>query len=311
MRLDRDVVERVAAPRAGVVTTAMLLDLGADRAWLSRQVARGHWQRLHHGVLLTHDGPVPWRSRAWAALLHGGPGAALSHAAAAHLHGFRAEPPRVLDVSIPEHRRVAATPGVVLHRRLPMPPSGGRPARTWVADTALDLVAAAGTEDDVIGHLCAAVRAGTRPVELEDAIGRRPRFRHRALVLDLLPEVQGGIESPLEHRYHRDVERRHGLPAARLQVRERLPDGWIRADCLYEEWSVRVELDGALAHPAGRTDADTWRDNAVLISTGDLTLRYRWRHVAAPCRTAVQVAAALQRRGWPGSLRRCPRCPAT
>ncbi len=74
---------------------------------------------------------------------------------------------------------------------------------------------------------------------------------------------------------------------------------------------MRCELDGELAHPGGRTDSDTWRDNAVLIERGDITLRYRWGHVAlTPCATAAQVAAALRLRGWRGAPRACkPDCP--
>ena len=61
----------------------------------------------------------------------------------------------------------------------------------------------------------------------------------------------------------------------------------------------------------GRDDDDVWRDNAVRVTHGDVTLRYRWRHVAgAPCATAAQVAAALRARGWQGSPARCaPRMP--
>lgn len=132
---------------------------------------------------------------------------------------------------------------------------------------------------------------------------------HRALLLDLLAEAEDGVESPLERRYQRDVERRHHLPRAQPQVRERLTNGWIRADAVYLGLGVRTELDGALAHPFGRTDADTWRDNAVLIERGDITLRYRWAHVAArPCAVAAQVQAALTPHHPPAARRGRPRC---
>src|SRR5699024_4662425 len=115
---------------------------------------------------------------------------------------------------------------------------------------------------------------------IREALARRARIRHRALVTDVLAAVADGVESPLEHRYHRDVGAAHGLPRAELQVRERLAGGWIRADCRYRRYRLRVEVDGRLAHPGGRTDADTWRDNAALLATEEITLRYRWRHVA-------------------------------
>ena len=155
-----------------------------------------------------------------------------------------------------------------------------------------------------------AARAGLREIELADAIRRRGRFRRRTLLTDLVAAVAEGVESTLEHRYRRDVERRHGLPSADLQVRDRVGGARIRADGIYQGFGLRVELDGRLGHPDGRTAADTWRDNAVLLDRDEITLRYRWVHVAAtPCATAAQVAQALRRGGWSGHPRRCsPGC---
>lgn len=310
VHLAPDVVARLARPQSGVATTGQLQMAGADRHWVARQVTSGHWQRLYDGVLLTHSGPALWSSRAWAAVLHAGRGAALSHGSAAVLHEFREKAPRHLDVSVPEARRLDPVPGLTVHRRLTMPPAGGRPRRTWRGDTVVDLVAAARSDDDAVGWVCDAVRAGTNLLEIADALGRHRRLRNSGLVRDLLQEVAEGVESPLERRYHRDVERRHGLPRAELQVREVVGGLWIRADCVYRGLGVRVELDGALAHPGGSTDADTWRDNAVLIAHGEITLRYRWRHVAVTsCATAAQVATALRSRGWGGRARPCgPGC---
>ena len=310
MRLTPAAVARIAGPQSGSVTTRQLQDAGADRAWVARQVRSGHWQRLHEGVLVVHSGPVPWRTHAWAALLHAGPGATLSHDSAAFVHEFRTAAPRRLDISIPEARRLEPAPGITLHRRRAMPPSGGRPRRTWRGDTVVDLVAAAASDDDAVGWVCDAVRAGARLPEIADALARRARVRNRELLEELLTEVAAGIESPLERRYHRDVERRHGLPRAALQVREAVDGVWIRADSVYRGLGLRVELDGALAHPDGRTDADTWRDNAVVLARGEITLRYRWRHVTVtPCATAGQVAGALRSGGWQGRSRGCgPGC---
>ncbi|QHT57533.1 hypothetical protein GXP71_16625 [Cellulomonas sp. H30R-01] len=163
----------------------------------------------------------------------------------------------------------------------------------------------------MVGLVCEVVRAGVRPgVVLLHAEERRA-LRHRALLVGMLGTdglLDQGVESPLEHRYLRDVERAHGLPSATAQRRDRVGGRWIRADRVHVALGVRVELDGQLAHPHGRTDDDVWRDNAVAVERSELTLRYRWRHVVAqPCRTAAQVAAALTARGWQGHPRRCGR----
>ena len=303
----------LASRQSGVLSGAQLARAGATTAWTSRQVAAGHWRRLHRGVLVIHSGPVAWQTRAWAALLYAGDGAALSHETAAHIHEMTSRAPGVITVSIPEARRVMPTPGVLVVRRSPVPPAWGRLRTVDRADTAVDLVARSTTVDAAIGWICSAVRARTRPEEIRRAAGARLHLRHRGLLDELLADVASGIESPLERRYRRDVEAAHGLPTSHLQVRQVVDGLGLRADCVYESLGVRAELDGRLAHPAHRVDADVWRDNAVAAERGELTLRYRWHHVAAtPCDTARQVGLALARRGWQGSLRPCsPTCPAT
>ena len=100
------------------------------------------------------------------------------------------------------------------------------------------------------------------------------------------------------------------LPRTAGQVRQRVDGGWIRADRVHEGAGVRIELDGRLAHPGATTDCDVRRDDAVLLEHDDLTLRYRWSHVAGrPCDVARQVAHALTRAGRTTSPTRCPRCP--
>ena len=124
--------------------------------------------------------------------------------------------------------------------------------------------------DDARTRLGARHVARVRKVEPSTillALDGRGRVRHRALVVDVLAEVAAGVESPLERRYRRDVERAHGLPISELQVREVLSGRWVRADGRYRPYRTRVELDGQLAHPGGRTDEDTWRDNAALLET--------------------------------------------
>lgn len=252
---------------------------------------------------------------ALAALRYAGNGAALSHDTAGAWWFDKPGARRLRDgdsieVSIPVQRTVLLQPGLVVHRRRSMPELWtGTLTATTAAETAVDLVARAKKEDDVVGILTRASR-DVKSKEIRTAAGRRNILRHRQLLMDVLAEVAEGIESPLEFRYHRDVEVRHGLPRAELQLREKLSGSWIRADCRYRRYRVRIELDGQLAHPGGRTDADTCRDNAALLATAEITLRYRWRHVAAnPCGTAAQVAEALRRGGWSGQPTRCgPQC---
>lgn len=306
-------VRRVAREQHGCVTVGQCLARGLSRKRVAGLVRAGHWTRMHRGVYLTSSSIPTWRERASAALLYAGRGAALSHRAAGYLHGFLAEPPRVIEVSIPEKRRVEPSRGMRVVRRRPVPEAHGRLRTINRADTVVDLVAAARTTDDAFAIVARALGGGVASAHVRDAAAARSRLRHRRLLDDLLAEADSGIESPLERRYHHGVERAHGLPRALLQVRTVLGGRLTRADRLYARLGLRVELDGQLAHPGGRTDRDVWRDNAAALERSELTLRFRWSHVVCtPCETAAQVVLALRRKGWRGRPRPCsPTCPVT
>lgn len=298
--------------QAGAVSRRQLVEVGFAPGHLAEKVSSGAWQRLYPGVAVTHSGPVPWRTRTFGALLYAGPGAALSHRSAAFVWGLTVDAPRVLDIAVPWRRRVVHQPGLRIRRRRCMPPVLGPLAAVLPAEAVLDVWEELTTVDDRVALLATAARAHVTVTEISRASRGRGRLRGRSLLTDLLTETGAGVESPMEHRYVRDVARRHGLPPCRLQKRDVVDGRRIRSDGWYPEFAVRVEMDGQLGHPGGRTDADTWRDNAVLLERGELTLRYRWSHIAGdPCRTAGQVASALRTRGWTGVLRLCgPRCSA-
>lgn len=306
-------LRRLAERQFDAVARAQILALGASGRWIDHRLRSSQWQRLHPGAYVVHSGPISWRTRAAAALLYAGDGAALSHRSAGFVHEIVRTPPTLIQVSVPHDRRVDAQPGLRVHRRRPMPATRGRLRAVVREETVLDLVGGENDDDDVVGIVCAAIRAGTRPQEIMAGLERRSRLRNRALLLELLDDVADGVESPLERRYRRRVETSHALPRSTLQVRQRVDDRRIRADVVYAGLGVRVELDGALAHPDGRTGSDTWRDDAVLIAYAEITLRYRWSHVAGqPCAVARQVARALRARGWTGETSSCgPRCQAT
>jgi len=296
----------------GVATTSQLTEWGASRSLVARRVVDGEWQRLYPGVIALQSGPVSWRQQARGALLYAGPGGALSHRAAAFHRGVLPVPGPTLDVTVPHARRVDPQPGLVVHRTRRMPWAGGALRAVDEEEAVLGLVAEARGDDELVGLVCDAVRGGARPEALVSRAAQLRRLRNRALLAEVLGAVADGVESPLEHRFRRDVENGHRLPRAVAQRRERVAGRWIRADRVYDGFGVRVELDGQLAHPFGTTDDDVWRDNAVLLTSRDITLRYRWRHVVAtPCAAAIQVATALRARGWTGRPCPCrrPDCP--
>lgn len=118
--------------------------------------------------------------------------------------------------------------------------------------------------------------------------------------------MKAGTRSPFEYRWVRGVERPHGLPAPSRGYT--LPSGRV-VDGAYGEYQVLLELDGQRYHDGSGRFRDWRRDN--LHSEDDwLTLRYGWHDtVCDGCASAANLARVLTRRGWTGTLRRCPQCP--
>lgn len=140
----------------------------------------------------------------------------------------------------------------------------------------------------------------------------RSKIRWRTELTLALADVAEGVQSPLEYRYVRNVERAHGLPVAKRQVLIVRGGNRQYLDNLYQDWGLGVELDGQAFHPAEDRWQDIGRDNA-LAADGIVILRYGWPDVSdRPCQVAIQVGGAAGSRGWPGALRRCgPACPVS
>lgn len=293
-----------------VMSLADLEQLGISRWAANRRVISGEWQRLAHGIYLTHALNPSWRSRARVALLIAGKEAFLTHESAWFLHGLTQSPPRVITVGVPGKRRINPRPGIRFTRRSSGLLIAGSPRATIPEETVLDLGEQESDVSNIIGVLTHGFRNGLSHRKLMYVLERRSNYARRDLFLKLLNQVQEGVESPLEYSYDTDVEGAHGLPRSRRQQTERISTFRIRADRIFDLYQLRVELDGYLGHPGGPTDRDMWRDNAVLIARGDRTLRYRWANILGrPCETAGQISAALRQGGWDGQPKKCgPEC---
>jgi hypothetical protein len=101
-------------------------------------------------------------------------------------------------------------------------------------------------------------------------MSERTSLRWHAEMLGALGIIADGVHSNLEFRYVRDVERAHGLPAAKRQAKTVRGARSQYIDNLYEAFGVAVELDGRAAHPIeGR-----WRISAGTISGPDTGLSH-------------------------------------
>jgi hypothetical protein len=306
----------LAYHQEGIVDRGQVIDAGLSPSAIRRRIRSGDWQRVSRGVYATFSGKSNREAKLWITILRAGPEAVLSHETAAELHGF-AKPAKQIHVTVPAGRRPAQhrpLPGVVIHRSSNV---RAEPHAAWVLprtspeDTVLDLISAASTFNEAYMWLCRAIGRGvTLPQFLREALSRRARFRWRAWIIEALAEKEQGLDSPLERRYVRDVERAHGLPAARRQARRRAGSANMYLDNLYEGYRLCVELDGATTHPIEGRWADTERDNENIASDDIRTLRFGWVAVTERrCQSAQRVADALRRSGWTGDPHPCgPEC---
>lgn len=267
----------------------------SDRV-ISRLLREGTWRRVASGIYGIRDDS--WEQRAWAGLLIGGTDAVLGKQSAAYLDGI-APPPHAITVYIKPEQRIARDDrwSFIRSPRL----GGGVLTHTEVPQTVVDLSADL-EPDGVVALVAKASRIRPR---LDEEVRRiLGRHRHRALLLDILSDVDAGAESPLERRYLIDVERAHRLPSAERQSK---PSRY-RTDAWYRDYGLLVELDGRRYHEGLAASVDMKRDNEHRL-LGLTTLRYGWPAIAgAPCQVARQVGTALRRRGWEGAFRPCRRC---
>jgi len=314
--MNYDIPATVAATvhwQAGAISRRQLLDAGLTPQMIATRLERQRWQQLYWGVYAAFTGPPPRAAWLWAAVLRAGPGAVLSHQTAAELHGFIDSPAEAIHVTVPSTRRIASR-GLVVHisSRVDKARQPSRePPRTMLEETVIDLTQLARTFDDVCGWITRACgRRLTTEEKLRATLALRKKVRWRTEIDDVLSAAGDGIHSALEYRYVRDVERAHGLPPSRHQVRVVIDRRAVYRDAYYDEYRLAVELDGRVAHP----DHERWRDSRRDVQAGAqgvYTARYSWRDVYGhPCETALLQAQILRQRGWPGAPIPCSAgCP--
>ena len=296
-----------AERQAGVLSRDQLISFGLSDSQIARLSRQQVLLRLDRGVYIVGVLEPTWHQYAWAAVLLGGRSARLVDRSAAVFEGLVAP-------GLPIRLSVDSTSGLasrnwltVVRQRAAARPSGSlaSPPRTLVADTVLDLCAAAEDDAAVIGFLTLSVPRLTSPAKLRRALEHRGRIAHRALITDIVAETAKGVQSPLEYRWIKQVERPHRLPPPTRPYR--MLSGAV-ADGAYEEFRILLELDGRRYHDGERRFRDWRRDN--LSSEDDwLTLRYGWHDtVVDPCETAGNLYRVLRRRGYGSRLGRCGRC---
>jgi hypothetical protein len=304
---------RLLKRQHGVIASWQVRQAGLTSYRIAGLLRSGRWQRIGYGVYAAFTGLLPRDAVLWAAVLRTGPQSVLSHETAGGLYGIAYDSNKKVHVTVPHPQHVRPVPGLVIHRSsrfLQVADPGFRPPRTQIEETVFDLVETAQTFDDVVALIARSCQhRATTPFLLATAMERRPRMRWRKDIGVALADVASGVNSLLEFRYRRDVERAHGLPASDLQAAGTHGGKQVFRDVRYHKYWLLVELDGKASHPDEQRWKDKRRDNAA-AADGYISLRYGWADVhERACETAAEVAAVLRRQGWTGTLRRCgPGC---
>ncbi len=298
----------LAELQSGILTREQAVAHGLSDNALRNFVDEGWWQRIRPGLFHTANAALEWRALAWAGVLQGGDEARLHGLSAAYEMKLISTPPSPITVAVSNSRQVPWDPRWHFHRSRRLGPTRGTLPRSTTEDTVLDLICA--NPDSMAGYVTDAVnqRVTTIP-RLREAAGGRAGLPRRAQLDLLLADVGEGNQSPLELLYYRDVERAHGLPKGRRQVRQ--ANNTV-VDVSYEPasggGSLVIELDGRRGHSGAGAFRDMHRDN-YQAERGVLTLRFGWAdYTSRPCEVARQVAARLAGLGWTGQLRPCRAC---
>jgi hypothetical protein len=312
-------VRQLLASQGHVITRTQAIERGLNAEAIRNRARYGDWQRLTPGVYADFTGTPTRDAMVWAALLRAGHGSVLSHWTAAERHGLLDRPSAAVHLTVPAElhpARRGPIPGVVVHRsRLlshAVHPAMSPPC-TRVEHTVLDLIEASAAFDEAYDWICRAIgRRRTTAARLREAMAMRSRMRWRD-DLELALGDATVVLSVLERRYVQGVERPHGLPAAKRQVRVWHGTGNRYLDNLYESYRACVEVDGAAAHPADEQWRDKDRDRWNAVHEGIDTIRIGMlglRTTEAQCATAAEVAAWLSCRG-PRTGHACGRdgCP--
>jgi hypothetical protein len=299
----------------GIVAKAQARQAGHSAKVVQHQLRSGKWRYVRRGVYATFTGEVSREARLWAAIKRAGPSAMLSHETAAEIQGLADKPSAKINITVPRRRRPAQKKplqGVIIHRSDQSRPQDLPPwelPRTRIEDTVLDLATAARNFDEAYGWVSRATsRRLTTVAMLRAALADRTRIRWRAWLTDVLSDAADGVQSALERRYARDVERAHGLPRAQHQARREIDSKIHFKDNWYPEFGICVEIDGPSYHQNEQVGRDNRRDNLNLAKDDTRTFRFGPVEVTElACDSAAMVAATLRRNGWQGKPRPCRR----
>lgn len=224
-------------------------------------------------------------------------GGVLASGSAAYLWGMLDEPPKVVQIAIPRHRRLTSPPGARV-RRVEL--AHGELARryglplTARVRSALDLLA----ELDIVEATTFADRAiSQRWLTSADLRGRLlAPLPGNVRIRTVLRTLTDGAEAESERRLHQ-LLRAHGITGWTANYPVLVGGALVaRLDIAFVALRIAIEVDGFAYHRDGdRFQRDRTRQNA-LVNLGWTVLRFTWQDITArPGPLIATVRSALSR----------------
>lgn len=267
----RAAVTALAAEQAGVVSRRQVYELGLGRAEVRANVAAGRWQRVGRHVVAVTTGELGTPALLRAAQLSGGPRAQLDGASSLIAAGLKGFTVTVHRVSVPRGARTFRDEMVDV-----------RQTRRWCADdcvavgvsrTRSEVAAVRGalwarTQREAALLLTMTVQQQIVPAERLAVellrIRRAPRLRYLHQVVG---DLVGGVQSLGELDFAEGCRAR-GFPEPDRQVVRRTPQGTYYLDVIWQEYRVRVEIDGIHHSWAQNVVQDALRHNELTMEGG-------------------------------------------
>ena len=289
----------------GVVSRRQALRfMSAKVLW--RNAASGRWRAEHRGVYVTHNGPVTHHQRLWVASLAVGSGrpALLGGLTALEVLGLRRFTSRVIHVVLPSRHRVHNPPkDSRVHRTLHLPREDvhrrADPPCTHAPRSVVD--AAQWARSDNEARTIVAVSFQQRLVggdEVERVLARMPMVARHALILRTAKDARDGSHTITEIDLV-TLCRKAGLPTPSRQAVRTDASGRTRyLDAFFDEWGIRVEIDGAHHMQVDQWWSDMARHNDLSMK-GEVLLRFpAWMVRERPQEVLAKIREALVNAGW-------------
>ncbi len=271
----RRLAATAAEPYGGVLSRALLNDLGIDRKAVAREVAAERWLLVGSHTVLTNTGVMGERAGRWRAVWECGPDVALDGVSALHAAGVRGFDEMCVHVSASRERHRRPVDGVRVHRvtrvsneivtagvpRVRPAIAAVRAAHWATSDRQAALLLVLPVQQRIV--------TGSQLVAATESVHGR---RRRQLVRQLVRDVADGAQSLGELDFAA-LCRRRGLPAPDRQVVRQSPRGRVYLDVRWSTLRLVVEIDGAGHRWGLAVTDDNLRQNRVVIG-GDVVLRF-------------------------------------